>query len=207
MYFCLSNLCAFAVQVVLCAQWASQKRPYLSGGPLDGNYRFAHARFRWGPNDNEGSEHMLNCTRYAMELQAAFVKTSMKRDDVLEAARCGWLVFLSYVFMVTPTDNPYLEPIVKSLSCLKCPCSYVCIDPIILSLLMPEFCRDYYSYVGSLSYPPCTEGVRWIVKPEPLMISSGQLQKFRKLHAVSGLMDNNTRPVQMVNNRDVMYYD
>ncbi|KAJ8968425.1 hypothetical protein NQ314_002307 [Rhamnusium bicolor] len=170
-------------------------------------YMFHNIRFRWGPNDNEGSEHMVNCTRYAMELQATFVKNSYQHDDILQAAKCGSLLILSYVFMVTPRDNPYLEPIVNALQYIKNPMACISIEPIILSLLTPAFSKDYFTYSGSLTFPPCTEGVTWIVKPEPLVISSRQVRKFRKLKGCTGLITNNSRPVQKMNNRDVFYYD
>ncbi len=31
--------------------------PVLSGGPLDGPYKFSQLHFHWGPSDAEGSEH------------------------------------------------------------------------------------------------------------------------------------------------------
>ncbi|XP_023014175.1 carbonic anhydrase 2 [Leptinotarsa decemlineata] len=193
--------------VVVYAAWPSGRSPSLVGGPLAEDYSFVNARFRWGPNDHEGSEHMVNSTRFAMELQAAFVKTSFGSEDILEAASSGALLMLSYLFMVTPLDNPYLEPIIGSLKYLRYPMSCICIEPVILSLLMPDFSREYYSYSGSLTFPPCTEGVTWIVKPEPLMISSRQIKQFRKLHGCRGRIETNTRPVQKIEDRDVFYYD
>lgn len=100
-----------------------------------------------------------------------------------------------------------MEPIITSLKYIKYPSGCICIEPIILSLLMPEFSRDYFTYTGSLTFPPCTEGVRWVIKPEPLMISSRQVKKFRKLCGCNGPMENNTRPVQNLANRDIFYYD
>ncbi|CAH1176762.1 unnamed protein product [Phaedon cochleariae] len=192
--------------VVVYATWMDNKRPSLIGGPLTEDYNLLNLRFRWGPNDYEGSEHMINSSRFAMELQAAFVKGTAASDDILDAAKKGSLLMVSYLFLVTPVANPYLEPVIDALKYLRCPMSCINIEPVILSLLMPAFSRDYYTYTGSLTFPPCTEGVKWIVKPEPLMISSEQLKKFRKLYGANGRITNNTRPVQKVNNRDVFYY-
>ncbi|KAJ8919122.1 hypothetical protein NQ315_012107 [Exocentrus adspersus] len=111
------------------------------------------------------------------------------------------------VVYVTPTDNPYMEPIVSALRYIKYPGGCVSIEPIILSLLTPDFSRDYFTYTGSLTFPPCTECVKWIVKPEPLLISSKQVRKFRKLYGCTGPIIINTRPVQKSNNRDIFYYD
>ncbi|KAJ8969443.1 hypothetical protein NQ317_010386 [Molorchus minor] len=96
--------------------------------------------------------------KYAMELQASFVKNCSDTDDVIEAAKCGDLLVMAYLFsvkkffvqiVITPRDNPYMEPIVNSLHSLKYPMSCVCIEPVILSLLMSTFARDYYYYTGS----------------------------------------------------------
>lgn len=47
-----------------------------------------------------------------------------------------------------------------------------------------------YRYTGSLTTPPCTEGVTWVVLAEPVEVSPAQLDAFR--HVVS----TNNRPVQ-----------
>ncbi|XP_072387077.1 carbonic anhydrase 13-like [Diabrotica undecimpunctata] len=193
--------------IVLYGTWANNRRPSIVGGPLTTDYCFVNLRFRWGPNDYEGSEHMINFSRFSMELQAAFIKSNTVQEDILTAAKNHNLLIVSYVFMVTSTDNPYLEPIINAIEYLKLPMSCLCIEPVTLSLLMPVFERDYFCYVGSLSFPPCTEGVLWIVKPEPLMISSQQVKQFRKVCGYNGRIKTNTRPVQPINGREVLYYD
>ncbi len=55
--------------------------------------------------------------------------------------------------------------------------------------LLPQR-RDYYTYMGSLSEPPCTEGVLWLVMKEPLQASSEQMALFSRLYPF------NARPVQ-----------
>lgn len=59
--------------------------------------------------------------------------------------------------------------------------------------------HDYYRYNGSLTTPPCTEGVRWIVMKEPMTVSKEQLHAF-----TSTLGFANNRPVQAVNARPVL---
>ncbi|KAG5872755.1 hypothetical protein JTB14_016192 [Gonioctena quinquepunctata] len=193
--------------VVVYASWGRTLTPSLTGGPLTEHYNFHNLRFRWGANDHEGSEHMVNSTKFAMELQAAFVKSSADNGDVLTAASTGALLMLSYVFSTAPLDNPYLEPIINSLKFLRFPMSCICIEPVVLSSLMPGFSWNYYSYTGSLTFPPCIEGVLWIVNPEPMLISSRQVKQFRKLNGCRGRIETNTRPVQCVGNRDVFFYD
>jgi len=58
--------------------------------------------------------------------------------------------------------------------------------------------KDYYRYSGSLTTPPCSEGVRWFVMKEPLELSQEQLARFQEL------MGKNNRPVQPVNARRIL---
>ncbi|WP_348641418.1 carbonic anhydrase [Granulicella aggregans] len=57
--------------------------------------------------------------------------------------------------------------------------------------------EGYYSFAGSLTTPPCTEGVRWFVMQSPLDISVHQEQSFAALYP------NNSRPIQPRNGRTV----
>ncbi len=57
--------------------------------------------------------------------------------------------------------------------------------------------RGYYAYFGSLTTPPCTEGVRWIVLKTPLEVSVQQVRRFQQV------MGQNVRPLQAVNARAV----
>jgi len=57
--------------------------------------------------------------------------------------------------------------------------------------------RGYYAFLGSLTTPPCSEGVRWQVLKTESEISKGQLAAFRKLYAM------NARPVQPLNGRAI----
>jgi carbonic anhydrase len=56
----------------------------------------------------------------------------------------------------------------------------------------------YYTYMGSLTAPPCTEGVRWYVLKTPVEVSAGQIEAFARLypHDVRPLQPLNGRPVQ-----------
>ena len=58
-----------------------------------------------------------------------------------------------------------------------------------LDRLLPRD-RAYYTYMGSLTTPPCTEGVLWMVLKQPLQVAGEQVAIF------SRVFRNNARPVQ-----------
>ncbi len=69
-------------------------------------------------------------------------------------------------------------------------------DLLNVSELLPTDQR-YYQFMGSLTTPPCSEGVLWMVLKQPVTISKGQYKLFTQLYP------NNARPVQAVNGRPV----
>ncbi len=68
-----------------------------------------------------------------------------------------------------------------------------------LDLLPSNASKDYYRFNGSLTTPPCSEGVRWFVLKEPVEASTAQIEKFHKL-----MGGDTNRPVQPVNARVIL---
>ncbi len=58
--------------------------------------------------------------------------------------------------------------------------------------------RQFYHFKGSLTTPPCTEGVDWFVMKDPISLSKAQVEKF------VGLVGHNARPVQAANHRFIL---
>ena len=67
----------------------------------------------------------------------------------------------------------------------------VSIDPL---QMLPE-AREYWTYMGSLTTPPCTEGVLWLVMKTPKPWSADQIGVFARLYPM------NARPVQAAGGR------
>jgi carbonic anhydrase len=65
-----------------------------------------------------------------------------------------------------------------------------------MNQLLPADQR-YYQFIGSLTTPPCTEGVLWMVLKQPLRLSAAQFRVFSQLFPL------NARPVQSLNGRPV----
>jgi carbonic anhydrase len=55
--------------------------------------------------------------------------------------------------------------------------------------------REYFTYMGSLTEPPCTEGVLWLVFKQPRQASPAQMALFSRLYPL------NARPVQSTSGR------
>ena len=61
--------------------------------------------------------------------------------------------------------------------------------------------QGYYAFAGSLTTPPCSEGVQWRVLKQPVELSHEQLALFQHLYA------KNARPIQALNGREVLESD
>lgn len=84
-----------------------------------------------------------------------------------------------------------LSPIPEQKSLLK--------QHIDLEKLMPKQ-QHYYRFSGSLTTPPCTEGVIWLVMKKPMSISQQQLEQFKKLLK----QHPNNRPIQPRHGRPII---
>ncbi|MBO9716282.1 MAG: carbonic anhydrase [Pseudoxanthomonas sp.] len=61
--------------------------------------------------------------------------------------------------------------------------------------------HDYYTYMGSLTTPPCSEGVTWFVLKNPSTLSASEIGRFAAVYPM------NARPVQPLNGRVVQASD
>ncbi|UYI49061.1 carbonic anhydrase [Vibrio natriegens] len=99
------------------------------------------------------------------------------------------------VFFEEGDANPALD---KLLDKVPAKDSNVTISaPFDASALIPSE-KDYYRFNGSLTTPPCSEGVRWLVLKDPQTISAAQIATFEQA------MGENNRPVQPLNARLIL---
>jgi carbonic anhydrase len=70
-------------------------------------------------------------------------------------------------------------------------------SPIDLNALLPSD-RAAYRYLGSLTTPPCSEGVKWIVMKSSVTMTTKQIAAFKKLFPM------NARPLQPINARSIV---
>lgn len=71
-------------------------------------------------------------------------------------------------------------------------------QPVDINALLPENV-GVYRFSGSLTTPPCSEGVIWMVLEQPVSASAEQIRQFRSV-----LQHANNRPVQPLNGRVII---
>ncbi len=95
------------------------------------------------------------------------------------------------VFVAGGENNKAIEAIVNALKENQAKTNFS-IAPIDL---LPAN-RAFYSFMGSLTTPPCTQGLQWVVFKNPITVTPAEIVWLRK--ANSGA---NARPIQPINNR------
>ncbi len=154
---------------------------YKSNSMLHVNDRTYHLRqFHF----HDPSEHEIEGISYPMELHLVHQNSK------------GHIVVVS-VFLELGTANSWIASIwdwmPKTASEKLTPLSMNVAD------ILPAH-THHYMYKGSLTTPPCTEGVEWILLKESVRISADQRKQF------ADIIGANARPVQPIHERDVVEY-
>ena len=129
------------------------------------------------------SEEMINSRRYAMVAHLVHKNEAGQLAVVavlLEQGEANALMDKVWTYMPLDTNDRVRMP-----------------DGLLnLNEILPKDQR-YYQFMGSLTTPPCSEGVLWMVLKQPMKISAAQYKLFRQQFPL------NARPVQPVNGRVV----
>lgn len=115
----------------------------------------------------------------------------------------GLLVF-AVLFQAGLRENDLLNPIVDNLVEVSKFGSKVGLDDstFTLSSLLPPSYQTFYRYRGSLTTPPCTESVNWLLVAELENIGYSQLLEFAKLdNQENRALGNTNRELQPLNGR------
>jgi carbonic anhydrase len=129
------------------------------------------------------SEHTVNGKPYYMEIQLIHFNANTQK----------WAVVSVFVNEGTQ-DNGLLSPIWFSLP--QPPYDTRQIKSFDLNVFIPPDTKAY-AYTGSITTPPCTEGVNWIIMAAPIELSRSQIERYRSLYPY------NARPVQDLSDRPV----
>ncbi|XP_078180231.1 dioscorin DB3L-like [Carex rostrata] len=137
------------------------------------------------------SEHTIDGKRYDMEMHVVH-KSSDNKTAVIG---------ILYEYGHPDSFLTRLEPYIRSMSLTKSK-----EEPI--GIVNPEYAmgfgKKYYRYMGSLTTPPCTEGVVWTIAKKVKSVSREQVQMLKE--AVDNGSEDNARPLQNINGRVVGFY-
>ena len=129
------------------------------------------------------SEHLIRGKNFPME--AHFV----------HRAESGAFAVVG-VLMATGKANAAFSRIVATMPAKEGPA--VKADPHINPNTLLPARRGYYRYPGSLTTPPCSETVEWLLLTDPVQVADADVASFAKLYPM------NARPVQKDNRRYVL---
>jgi len=133
------------------------------------------------------SEHTVDGTSYPLEMHLVHVDAAGK-----PAAVVG-------VFVRPGTENAALARAFQSLPAKEGDTSAPPGDTIDAGALLPAD-KTFFTYAGSLTTPPCTEGITWYVLKTPIEMSPAQIAAYTKLEHLG----HTNRPIQSLGGRAVL---
>lgn len=135
---------------------------------------------------HEASEHTINGVRYPLEMHMVHISDDSKIAVLgimaVEGESSGPFTFLEHYLPIGPGETAIIN------------------SNFDLNLNLPKD-RDYYTYEGSLTTPPCSEVVQWYIFKDHITISVEQVKLLKALMPI-----NNFRNEQPLNNRVVKQY-
>ncbi|EDV42041.2 uncharacterized protein Dana_GF17777 [Drosophila ananassae] len=186
------------------------KRPFITGGLLNGRFIAEGFHFHWGSINQRGSEHSINKQRFDVEMH--IVHRNARYSDLTEAVKHkDGVAVLGVMFKVVKSPNRFFPGINKVLSELPKITNYKQKATIPGSISLGQMLgdlnpRDFFTYRGSLTTPECEEAVTWTVFSHVLPISLSLVTKFWRLRDSEGhKLINNFRFTQPRNGRPVYY--
>ncbi|KAM4651355.1 receptor-type tyrosine-protein phosphatase gamma isoform 1-T1 [Discoglossus pictus] len=185
---------------------------FISGAGLPGRFKAEKVEFHWGQsNASAGSEHSINGRRFPVEMQIYFYNPDDFDSFGAAIMDKRLIAAMSVFFQVSQRNNPALDPIIHGLKGVVHHEKETLLDPFILRDLLPTSLSSFYRYTGSLTTPPCSEIVEWVVFSRPVPISYHQLEAFYSIFTTEQqdhvksveYLRNNFRPRQSLNDRVV----
>uniref|UniRef100_A0AAR2J2P0 protein-tyrosine-phosphatase n=1 Tax=Pygocentrus nattereri TaxID=42514 RepID=A0AAR2J2P0_PYGNA len=183
---------------------------FVRGAGLPGRFKAEKVEFHWGQsNGSDGSEHSINGRRFPVEMQI-YMYNSDDFDSLNAAIREKRVIAAMAVFFQV-RDNPAVDPIIHGLRGVVHHEKETFLEPFVLRDLLPSSIGSYYRYVGSLTTPPCSKVVEWIIFSRPVFLSYKQLEAFYSIFTTEQqdhvksveYLRNNFRPLQSLDNREV----
>lgn len=122
------------------------------------------------------SEHSVNHMRYPAELHLVHMDAE------------GKLAVVGIFITIGKENNKTVDALIDAASANN-EKKFTVEDGDLMPLLPKD--TNYFHYQGSLTTPPCSEGVQWYVLKTPIEVSEQEIKDLRKL-----IPDDNSRPIQ-----------
>ncbi|XP_074115915.1 carbonic anhydrase 2-like [Cotesia typhae] len=165
-------------------------------------YEVVQIHYHWGTSDNSGSEHIFNDFTTSLEVHVVHWNPEYGSFDPEQGE--GILVLGNLYITNESYSSEYLDILTSSFPSIIEPDSDpVEVKPFPLSKIFNDGWADtYLTYTGSLTTPPCSEGVAWVILNHPSTVNSQQIEVFRTIKFSHG-DDHNNRPIQSPNERKI----
>ncbi|KAM9328367.1 receptor-type tyrosine-protein phosphatase zeta-like [Pholidichthys leucotaenia] len=153
---------------------------FMRGGGLSSRFRVGRIAFHWGRCNatSEGSEHSMNGMKYPLEMQIYCYNPDgfQSLDDAVKEG--GRIAALAVLFETSLDENENLTPVLEAIDAVSRFGKSGPVEAFPLRSLLPNNTDKYYIYNGSLTAPPCSEIVEWIIFKHTVTISETQLEVF-----------------------------
>ena len=145
-----------------------------------------------------------------MQMHYVLANTKYGGDASLASNHKDGLVVLGTIFHASETNDTYMQPLLNALHRVKEEGSVTRLwgEQLALDDLMPEERELFFKYEGSLTTPPCSQSVTWIVFRDISAISERQINYFRAMtkHGRNNQnvgIGHNVRELQLTDGRTV----
>jgi len=152
----------------------------LWGGPLGYKYEVAQFHLHWGKQNDTGSEHRIDDKMYAAELHIVHWNTELFMTAAEAMKNHDGLCVLG-MFVKVGKEHAGLKKMTDALSKIPYSGDSTDLPGLDPAALLPSDTSKYWTYLGSLTTPPCYESVNWVVFEEPIEVSQAQMDAFRNM--------------------------